>query len=606
MIPPTPILEVLKTRFGFDSFRPLQKNIIDAVLARQDVTAILPTGGGKSLCFQLPALMHDGLTLVISPLIALMKDQVDALTANGVPATFLNSSIIASESAARRAALDKGDIRILYVSPERLLMPEFLALLPRWNVQLIAIDEAHCISEWGHDFRPEYRRLAELRIHFPSTPIIALTATATPRVQDDIVSALKMKNPARFVASFNRPNLTYAVRPKEKAYNEISAFIRAHGRESGIVYCLSRKSTELLAERLSSDGVPAVAYHAGLAANERSRNQERFLKDDVRVVCATIAFGMGINKPNVRFVCHADLPKSVESYYQETGRAGRDGLPADCLLLFRAGDAIQQMRFINEKPDANEREISKKQLDQMVHYAESAACRRRELLAYFGETLAGDNCGGCDNCLTPRPTFDGTLLAQKFLSCVYRIREKGFGTGVAHVIDVLRGRETDKITQWRHEALSTYGIGKDTTAAEWREIARQLIRRGWLSQTEGPYPVLQLTAEGFSSLTRRETVTLTKLIAPKSGKKDKGISQNVAFTGADEALFERLRSVRRGLAEARGVPPYIIFSDVTLKQMATRRPRTNEELLSITGVGEKKLADFGTAFLSEIGAHLDE
>ena len=341
------VAQALKTHFGFDTFRPFQREIINAVLARRDVTAILPTGGGKSLCFQLPALIQEGLTLVVSPLIALMKDQVDALTANGVAATFLNSSITAAESAARRAQLARGEIRILYVSPERLLMPDFLATLPSWNVRLIAIDEAHCISEWGHDFRPEYRRLAEVRTHFPSTPLIALTATATTRVQDDIVKLLKLREPARFVASFNRPNLTYAVRPKTKAYNEILAFVRSHGKESGIVYCLSRKTCEMMAERLSADRVPAVAYHAGLSAQERSRNQERFLKDDVRVVCATIAFGMGINKPNVRFVCHADLPKSIESYYQETGRAGRDGLPADCLLLFRAADAAQQLSLIH-------------------------------------------------------------------------------------------------------------------------------------------------------------------------------------------------------------------------------------------------------------------
>ncbi len=595
----------LKTHFGFDSFRPLQREIIDAVMDGRDVAAILPTGGGKSLCFQLPALMRDGLTLVVSPLIALMKDQVDALTANGAPATFLNSSIAAKESAARRAGLSKGAYRILYVSPERLLMPEFLFELVKWNVKHIAIDEAHCISEWGHDFRPEYRRLAEIRDVFPNVPLIALTATATTRVQGDIVKLLKLRNPARFLASFNRPNLTYAVRPKVESYKEILNFIRAHGRESGIVYCMSRNNTETLAARLNADKVSAVAYHAGLSAEERSRNQEAFLKDDVRVVCATIAFGMGINKPNVRFVCHADLPKSIESYYQETGRAGRDGLPADCLLLFRASDAAQQMRFIAEKPNQREQDVAKKQLDQMVHYAESAECRRKLLLGYFGEIRDGDNCGGCDNCLTPRPTFDGTLAAQKFLSCVYRIREKAnFSTGIGHVIDVLRGRSTDKIAQWGHDALSTYGIGKDHSVAEWREIARQLIRLGWLQQTEGTYPVVVLTEVGFEGLKSRRPVTLTKLVALPASKKEKLQNRGAVHdTDVNERLFEKLRAVRRELAEKRGVPPYIIFGDNTLKQMAADAPRTDDDLLAITGVGPKKLADFGEDFLAVIRAH---
>ena len=605
-----PVADALKTHFGFDSFRPLQKDIIDAVLAGRDVTAILPTGGGKSLCFQLPAVLESGLTVVVSPLIALMKDQVDQLAANGVAATFLNSSLSAAESAARRAEIAAGRIRLLYVSPERLLMPDFLGALVRWNVTRIAIDEAHCISEWGHDFRPEYRRLAELRDVFPNVPLIALTATATARVQEDIVRQLRLRAPARFVASFNRPNLTYAVRPKEKTYAEILSFIRAHGKESGIVYCLSRKTADTLAERLNADRVPAAPYHAGLSAAERTRNQDRFLRDDVRVVCATIAFGMGVNKPNVRFVCHADLPKSIESYYQETGRAGRDGLPADCLLLFRAGDAAQQMRFIAEKPDPVEREAAKRQLDLMVHYAESVECRRKVLLAHFGETYAADNCGTCDNCQSPRPTFDGTLAAQKFLSCVYRIREKaGFATGAGHVIDVLRGRQTDKIRQWRHDTLSTYGIGKDHSAAEWREIARQLIRQGWLRQTEGTYPVLELTAAGFEGLTQRKPVTLAQLISPKSTRKERGEARAPADSGdqaGDADLFERLRARRCALADERGVPPYIVFSDVTLRQMAARRPTTEDDLLALTGVGPKKLADFGKAFLGEIRDYVKE
>ena len=425
----------------------------------------------------------------------------------------------------------------------------------------------------------------------------------TPVLRPEVVSPFR--DAVRFVASFNRPNLTYAVRPKERAHAEILSFVRAHGAESGIVYCQSRKNAELTAARLTAEGVPAVPYHAGLSADERSRNQERFLTDDVQVVCATIAFGMGINKPNVRFVCHADLPKSIEGYYQETGRAGRDGLPADTLLLFRASDAVQQMRFIAEKENPSEREIAKRQLDEMVHYAESAACRRRTLLAYFGETLAGENCGACDNCLAPRASFDGTLAAQKFLSCVYRIREKaGFGTGVAHVIDVLRGRDTDKVRQWGHDALSTFGIGKEHSAAEWREIARQLIRLGWLAQTDGSFPVLQLTAAGFNGLTKRMPVQLSQLIAPKSGKKERRGGVRTAPSTDDEALFERLRALRRTLARERGVPPYIVFGDATLRDMAASKPRSDEAFLALTGVGPRKLADFGAAFLAEIRAHL--
>jgi ATP-dependent DNA helicase RecQ len=512
-----------------------------------------------------------------------------------------------AESAARRRDLACGGIRLLYVSPERLLMPEFFSGLARWNVRRIAIDEAHCISEWGHDFRPEYRRLAEVRDAFPDLPIIALTATATVRVQEDIVRLLHLRDPARFVASFNRSNLSYAVRPKEKAAAQILAFVQAHGVESGIVYCGSRKTTEAVAEKLNRNGVAAVPYHAGLSTAERTRNQDRFVTDDVQVVCATIAFGMGINKPNVRFICHADLPKSIEGYYQETGRAGRDGLPADCLLLFRAGDAVQQRRFIEEKSDPKEREVAKRQLGLMVHYAESADCRRKVLLDYFGEGFERENCDGCDNCRSPRPTFDGTLAAQKFLSCVYRIRQKGgFATGVAHVIDVLRGRQTDKIRQWGHETLSTYGIGKDHSAAEWREIARQLMRHGWIAQTEGTYPVIHITPVGFAGLTQRKMVTLTQLIAPKSSRKEKVPRASVTDTAGDQALFDRLRARRRQIAQDRGVPPYIIFSDVTLKQMAARLPRTDDELLSLTGVGPKKLADFGKAFLEEIRAFRGE
>ena len=427
----TSLLPLLKRYFGFDGFRPLQEAIIEDSLAGRDVFALLPTGGGKSLCYQLPALARPGLTVVVSPLIALMKDQVDALHASGIAATYLNSSLSPAESQERLRGLREDRFRLLYLAPERLMVPGVLADLGRRPVGLIAIDEAHCISEWGHDFRPEYRQLTELRDHFPGVPVMALTATATLRVREDIVALLRLRDPRRYVASFNRPNLLYRVVVKSRAYRQTRAFLNERGKDSGIVYCLSRKTADTLAAHLQSDGIAAGSYHAGMASQDRAAQQERFLRDEVRVMCATIAFGMGINKPNVRFVLHYDLPKNVEGYYQETGRAGRDGLPSECLLLFDAADAIKLKRFIDQKPEAEERKIAREQLDRMVHYAESADCRRGELLRYFGEELPPGTCGGCDNCLSPRAHFDGTVAAQKFLSCIYRIRERsGFGVGL--------------------------------------------------------------------------------------------------------------------------------------------------------------------------------
>ena len=407
-----PLLSLLKEHFGYTSFRPLQEDIMRDALAGKDVVALLPTGGGKSLCYQLPALARPGLTLVISPLIALMKDQVDSLQANGIAATFLNSSLNAQEIQIRLQGVYRGHYQLLYMAPERLMLPESLNDLQKWQVNLLAIDEAHCISEWGHDFRPEYRRLVELRERFPQIPIMALTATATARVREDIRTLLKLNNPASYVASFNRPNLTYRVLTKASPVDQILALLRAQPHDSGIVYCQSRKTTELLAGQLQAYRINALPYHAGLSQEERSRHQELFLRDDVQVICATIAFGMGINKSNVRFVIHHDLPKNLESYYQETGRAGRDGLPSECVLLFSAGDTVKQQRFINEKPDQHEQQIARAQLQQMVRYAECPTCRRTELLQYFGETYSPANCEACDNCLSPRDTFDGTEVAE--------------------------------------------------------------------------------------------------------------------------------------------------------------------------------------------------
>jgi ATP-dependent DNA helicase RecQ len=629
------LLPLLKQYFGFTSFRPLQEEIIRDSLAGKDTFALLPTGGGKSLCFQLPALAHDGLTVVVSPLIALMKDQVDALQASGIAATFLNSSLNADESRKRLRGLHNGEFRLLYVAPERLMLSGFLSDLQKWNVQLIAIDEAHCISEWGHDFRPEYRQNSELRKHFPDVPFMALTATATGRVREDIVSHLKLREPKCYVASFNRPNLTYRVIPKNKPYDQLLNFLRARPKDSGIVYCMSRKSTESVAANLSEDGVRAKPYHAGLTPKERSEHQELFLRDDVRVICATIAFGMGINKPNVRFVVHYDLPKNIEGYYQETGRAGRDGLPSECVLLFSPGDVVKQTQFIDEKPNFNEQKIAREQLQQMVHYAECASCRRVELLAYFGEKVGQAsrlsserigasienkneitsptsssqtggtpvlpyNCGACDNCLSPRETFDGTLAAQKFLSCVYRIREKnGFGVGLNHVVEVLTGADTEKIRKWNHAQLSTFGIGKEHSRPEWAAIGRELIRLGFLRQTAEKFSVLEITNEGRAALKERKKITLTKpAVAPETK------THHVGEITCDEVLFERLRELRKKLADERDVPAYIIFSDVSLRQMARNYPENENEFARISGVGEKKLREFGEVFLNEIALHL--
>jgi ATP-dependent DNA helicase RecQ len=596
-----PLLPLLKQYFGFSGFRPLQEEIIRDALAGKDVFALLPTGGGKSLCFQLPAMARDGLTVVVSPLIALMKDQVDALQASGVPATFLNSSLGAGESRARLRGLHNGQYRLLYAAPERLMLSGSLSDLQRWGVNLLAVDEAHCISEWGHDFRPEYRQLAELRDLFPSAPMMALTATATERVRKDIVALLKLREPKCYVASFNRPNLTYRVFAKHKPYHQVLDFLRGRPSESGIVYCQARKTAESAAERLTADGVKAKPYHAGLTAGQRTEHQELFLRDEVRVICATIAFGMGINKPNVRFVVHYDLPKNIEGYYQETGRAGRDGLPSECVLLFSAGDVMKQMHFIDEKPDPKERSIAHEQLRQMVHYAESPACRRGELLGYFGEQVGQESCGGCDNCLSPRDTYDGTLAAQKFLSCIYRVRQQsGFEFGMNQIVEVLTGAETEAIRKWGHERLSTYGIGQEHSRPEWKAIGRELIRLGLVRQASAEkFGVLGLTDDGLAILKQRKPVKLTRPVAaPKIQE------HRVGEIACDEGLFECLVRLRKQLADERAVPPHILFSDVTLRQMARDYPADEKQLARISGMSARKLQEFGRVVLAVIAGHL--
>ncbi|MFN2427070.1 MAG: RecQ family ATP-dependent DNA helicase, partial [Candidatus Binatia bacterium] len=483
-------------------------------------------------------------------------------------------------------------------------------------VEAVAVDEAHCISEWGHDFRPEYRRLAELRGMLPDVPFLALTATATERVRADILTQLRLHEPAVLVGSFNRPNLTYRVLDKDKPSAQVLAFVRERPADSGIVYCQSRKGCESLADHLTRHGVAARPYHAGLGDRERSRNQEAFLRDEVRVMCATIAFGMGVNKPNVRFVIHHDLPKNVEGYYQETGRAGRDGLPADCLLLFRASDVARQIAFLEEIGDPAQKRVAELQLRQMIHYSESTGCRRSDLLAYFGEPFDSSGCGACDNCLEPRETWDGTLAAQKLLSTVYRARVSGMrgdaAFGLAHHAEVLTGGDTERIRRWSHEQLTTWGIGKEHTRAEWQAIGRELMRHGYLRSSSGEFPTVEVTEEGMNLLRSRSPVMLTRLpvrlaekragAAPAS-RPTKGRSGDIV---CDETLFDVLRTLRRSIADELAVPAYIVFGDVTLREMARDMPLTRAALSAITGVGAKKLEQHGDAFLAAIRAYANE
>ena len=592
----------LKQTFGYDGFRPLQREIMEASLEGRDAVAILPTGAGKSLCYQLPALVREGLTVVVSPLIALMKDQVDQLEASGVAATFLNSTLDGNEARRRIDGLDAGDYQLLYVAPERLMLPDFLSRLKGWKIAALAVDEAHCISEWGHDFRPEYRRLREVRQLIPGIPVLALTATATGRVREDIVKQLELRDPAVFLASFNRPNLKYQVVAKAGAAAQVCNFANARPDESGIVYCQSRKNTEALAATLRAQGFSAVAYHAGLDPEERAKNQDAFLRDEAKIVCATVAFGMGINKPNVRYVIHADLPKNIEGYYQETGRAGRDGLPADCLLLFSRGDVMKYLKFLDDIPDEQARSVAHHQLDQMTHFAENDVCRRVGLLGYFGETWSQENCGGCDHCLSPREKWDATIDVQKLLSCVLRIRQAGnFNVGLNHVAEVLTGGMSEKIQRWKHDQLTTHGIGKDQPRPYWVDLGRQLLRLGLLAGSEDKFPTVAISQQGLDVLKKRETILLTRsLSTPKSP------TPRTGDIPCDPGLFDRLRMLRKDLADTKNVPPYVVFSDVTLRHFSRDYPQNDAALLRIPGVGEKKLDDYGRAFIEVIRDWLSE
>jgi ATP-dependent DNA helicase RecQ len=601
----------LKNRFGFSAFRPGQEAIVRDALAGRDVLAIMPTGGGKSLCFQLPAVLHPGLTLVVSPLIALMQDQVRLLQDNGIAATYINSSLAGAEVSARLAAACRGEYKLLYLAPERLLQAEFSNIvLPRLaaspGLSAFVIDEAHCVSEWGHDFRPEYRQLSSFRQRHAGVPMLAFTATATPRVRGDIVEQLALRAPAIHVASFNRPNLFYAVRPKNKrTYDELLARAR-QSSASGIVYCLSRKRVDELAERLQADGLSALPYHAGLDAEERRRHQEAFIRDDARIMVATIAFGMGINKPDVRWVVHYDLPRTLESYYQESGRAGRDGDPADCLLYFGAGDIRTAEFLIQQKVDPvtgepleNEQAMARQQLRQVLRYVESTECRRAIQLRYFGEPFSGP-CGACDNCREPRELQDRTVEAQQFLSCIARLAQRRQRYGAAHLIDILRGSESQRLLDNGHASLSVYGIGRKHSAEEWRGIARALVHQGLVEETQDGYPVLFLNPQSWEVLRGHRKVHIASAVAPPREKKRAGPAPPADASDVDVALFDALRALRKRLADQHGLPPYVIFHDATLREMTRQRPATLAEFASIPGVGQAKLARYGELFIEAI------
>lgn len=609
----TELLAALKSRFGFDQFRAGQEAIVRNALAHRDVLAIMPTGGGKSLCFQLPAVLQEGVTLVVSPLIALMQDQVRLLQDNDIAATFINSSLEHFEVSARLAAVFRGEYKLLYLAPERLLQSEFADVLKRLasspGINAFVIDEAHCVSEWGHDFRPEYRQLATLRRRYSSIPVLAFTATATPRVRTDIVEQLALRDPAIHIASFNRPNLFYAVRAKNKrTYAELLERAR-QPNTSGIIYCLSRKRVDELSQRLQSDGIRALPYHAGLDAEERRRNQEAFIRDDALVMVATVAFGMGINKPDVRWVVHHDLPRTLESYYQESGRAGRDGDPADCILYFGPGDIRAAEFMIQQKIDpvsgeplADEQRMARQQLRQVAGYADSTECRRAIQLRYFGESFTPP-CDNCDCCREPRATLDRTVEAQQFLSCIARLAQRGERFGAAYVIEILRGGESQRLLDNGHAGLSVYGIGKKHSVDAWRGIARALAHQGLVKESQDGYPVLSLNPQSWEVLRGSRQIMIAAAVKAAARERKSAATAAHPPTAGDEALFEKLRELRKQLADQNGVPPYVVFHDATLRQMAQRLPTTLPEFATIPGVGQAKLARYGEIFTDAIRRH---
>ncbi len=589
-------VDILQQYFGYDNFRNEQEEIIQHVLNHGDALVLMPTGGGKSLCYQIPAMLLPGLTIVISPLIALMKDQVDALKLNGIAAAFVNSGMTTSERSQVYDQLNRKELKMLYLAPEKLLSDDlkFIDYLKQQEVSFIAVDEAHCISHWGHDFRAEYLRLGELRVAFPKVPVLALTATADELTRNDIREKLKLKNARTFISSFNRPNITYLVQPKRSSSTQLLEFLAKHPDDSGIVYCLSRKGTEKVAETLNEVGYPAKVYHAGLTSEERARHQEMFQKDEVKIIVATIAFGMGIDKSNVRFVIHMDLPKNIESYYQETGRAGRDGLPSTALLFFSRGDAIKLKGFIDHE-DAEQQRIMLKKLDQMVDFGSMHSCRRQHLLRYFSED-ASDHCGNCDICLGEYERFDATLEAQQALSAIARVQER---FGIGYVVDFLRGSKSEKIKE-AHKMLKTYGIGKGKSKEEWTNIIRELVRQGY-AELEGEYSVLKLNSKSWQVLQGGEKVMLSTLV--KQEEIEPALPEMLTY---EAGLLLELKALRTQLATELNVPAYTVLSDASLQELATYLPFDEDDLFRISGFGQYKVEQYGQGFLKIIRAYCQE
>ncbi|ONI69703.1 DNA helicase RecQ [Kribbella sp. ALI-6-A] len=602
-LPDSEALQVLHRVFGYDAFRGQQRDIIETVVGGGDALVLMPTGGGKSLCYQIPALVRSGVGVVISPLIALMQDQVDALTALGVRAGFLNSTQDFEQRREVEQAFLSGDLDLLYLAPERLRVESTVRLLDQGKISLFAIDEAHCVSQWGHDFRPDYLMLSELHERWPDVPRIALTATATEATHAEIATRLNLTEAKHFVASFDRPNIQYRIVPKDNPQRQLLELLRTeHEGDAGIVYCLSRNSVEKTATFLTQNGIEAVPYHAGLDSRTRAKNQSRFLREDGLVVVATIAFGMGIDKPDVRFVAHLDLPKSVEGYYQETGRAGRDGLPSTAWLAYGLQDVVQQRKMIDtSEGDAAHRRRLGTHLDAMLALCETVQCRRVQLLAYFGQQ--GEPCGNCDTCLTPPESWDGTIPAQKLLSTVYRLqheRNQKFGAG--QVIDILLGKQTEKVKQFRHDDLSVFGIGTELKDTEWRGVIRQLLAQRLLT-VEGDYGTLVLTPDSAEVLGRRREVMMRREPerVTRSRSSSGGGKKKIVDLPAEAApVFERLRAWRAATAKEQGVPAYVIFHDATLRQIATDLPSSLTELGKISGVGENKLAKYGDGVLEAL------
>ncbi len=591
---------ILKTVFGYDGFRPLQEVCIRSVLAKKDTLLIMPTGGGKSLCYQIPALIFKGLTVVVSPLISLMKDQVRQLHAVGVDAALLNSSLDEEEYELNREMVRSGRARLLFLAPETLLRPDILTLLEGARVECFVIDEAHCISDWGHDFRPEYRQLSKVRGRFSQAVCLAMTATATPRVRKDIRESLGIGEAQELIASFNRPNLFYEVIPKSEPFKQTVDFLKRFPDQSGIIYCFSRKQVDSVAADLEEKGFSVKPYHAGLTPEARSRNQESFIRDDVQIMVATIAFGMGINKPNVRFVLHYDLPKNIESYYQETGRAGRDGLPAHCLLLFGYGD-IHNIRFlIDQKGSDQEKQVAGMHLNSMIRYAEAELCRRVPLITYFGENFQAAACGHCDNCHSPKEaTFDLAVSALKFFGCM---RETGERFGAGHLIDVLRGSESQKVEKFSHDRLESYGAGKQYTAKQWHSLIRQFLQKDLIWQDQEAFGALKLTVAGRGVLKGANDPILGFPPAEEIIKA-KIVKLKPQTADYDEDLFQILRKKRKSLADELGVPPYVVFSDKSLIDMCAQKPTTPQRFSQIYGVGAKKLELYAETFTKIIKEH---